>query len=372
MEQFYVTGAIKDKKDNRDYKIEDLLGSPTLEVVELPKDFEVSPITWVKNQLQQPSCVGQATTASKEPEEGVKLSARSLYARCKQMDGNYDWGTSFRQAQEAMIKYGACEEEYFPEPKQALEITTYANTKLMNDFVVANAELHANESYYSIGKKWNGTEYNYFYDVMQAMYTYKSRVVTGCDWYTGYNNLSDTQYALHEPTGNLAGGHAFYINGWRTHNGELQLILVNSWGSAWGDGGKFYANKEWFNKHAYFSWINIDLQKKLPVDKRYYPMENKFYKEEDTGWRPYNKYLEEKAMLAYWTIKLGHMPSERELRGAIYGMWDKEALWGGRVGDAWLYVQKPTWDKWVIEGVQEQYLEKVKRLYKNPSWDGKI
>jgi hypothetical protein len=362
-------GAIKDKDDRRDYQVADIMGAA--EDVYIPDEFEVAPITKIKYQNGYPSCVGQATSAAKEPDEGVELSARGVYIKCKERDGNTNWGTSLRCAQLVSINPGIPEEKLLPEDHTG-GVEKYLNLDYYTDTVKANAIQHANQSVYSVGKKWLGDHYDYFEDVIKAIWQFKKRVITGCDWYESYDNMQSSNFILKNPTGVLRGGHCFYSNGVKKINGERHIIFVNSFGDWWGDKGKFYANKEWFNKYAYNGWLHIDLPKKLPIDLRYYPIDRTNYNPDNTGWRPWNKYLLEKAMLAYWTTKLGHFPTVREINGSVYGLWDKEALWSNRVGDAWLYCQKPSYDKWNKEGILENKLAEIKIKCQNSNWDGKI
>lgn len=321
---YYGLGAIKDKKDRRDYCVEDILGA----AVELPNEYSVAEIDEIDNQHHIPDCVARATTKAKEPQECIDLSARDLYSRCKESDGNLDWGTSFRTAQMAMQDWGVAEERLVKSDTD-LSVLDYI-TVSRNLKIIENAAEHKNSSYYSIGKKLKQNDY--FEDVRQAMFQFKARAVSGCQWFTSYNKLS-APFIIDKPFGYLQGGHAWYINGWKQHNGETVLVAVNSFGDGWGDKGKFYIRKDWFNKHAYFGWINIDLPKKLPVDL--------FYGQQ----RTWTGFLKEQAMVAYWTPRLKRLPSHREIKAAIYGFWDKEALFNKRVGDAWLYCTKIKWNE---------------------------
>ena len=324
--QNYGLGCQKDTKDRRDYMVEDILGG----FKPLPQEYSVAEIEWIKSQKQIPSCVAEATTGGKEPQEVVRLSSRDLYARCKENDGNATWGTSFRSAQQAMQKHGVTEENLL-ESNSNLSLFEYLFFD-RNEKQINNALEHRNESYYSIGKKIQNPDY--FETVRQTMYQFKSRVVCGCDWYENYNGLK-VPYIMPEPYGDKVGGHGWYINGWKQISGVPVLILVNSFSDKWGDNGMFYATKEWFNKHAYFAWINIDLPKDLPVDK-YYGQK-----------RTWAKFLQEQAMVAYWTPKLRRLPSKREIDASSYGYWDADALFKKRVGDIWLYVTKPEWNRLV-------------------------
>ena len=339
--KIYTTGAVRDKEDKRDYMIEDVLGAPLMEY-ELPLEFTVSPVLTVKYQDGIPSCVAQATTGAKEPDEQIGLSARFLFSKCKKLDGDKGWGTSFRQAQKAMQQFGVCKERLYPEKQ--ISTNDYIDLKYITDDLTTDALIHRNESYYSCGKKRQDT---YFDDLVQVLFQFKKRIVCGCDWYESYNRLTPP-FILPAPTGAFLGGHAWYINGWKVINGKRCLVMVNSYSSSWGDNGCAYLSLKWFNDNAYFGWINLDLPKILPIDERYGQS------------RTWTTFLKEKVMVAYWTPKLGRLPSKREVDGAVYGYWDKDAIFNNRVGDAWLYVQKPAYLMWELDGTLHEKIKELK------------
>ena len=365
------TGAVEDTNDRRDYKIEDILGTPKeIEALNIPQEFNVLENQPVKYQNGVPSCIGQATALAKQLDEGKELSARGVYLKCKELDGNTNWGTSFRQAQKVMIQFGVPEENLLPEDHSKGTVH-YINPEFWTEKIAVNAKEHANESYYSIGKKITLGS-SYFETAIAAMFKFQKPFVTGCMWYSDYNDMAGRDFITPNPVGKQIGGHGYVGKGVKIIRGQRCIIMQNSYGKWWGDDGDFYVNEEWFNKHAYLGWMHIDLPKNLPIDRRYFPMDNKYYKKENTGWRPWNKYLQEQAMLAYWTTRLGHMPSTREIIGSVYGYYPKEALWKNSFGDAWLYIQFPTYLKWQKEGTLQKNLIRVKELNQDPNWNGKL
>lgn len=66
----------------------------------------------------------------------------------------------------------------------------------------------------------------------------------------------------------------------------------------------------------------------IPVNQRY---------GQERNW---SSFLKEKAMVGYWTPILRRLPTMQEINGAIYGHWDKEALFKGRVYTNWKYYTK--------------------------------
>lgn len=67
-----------------------------------------------------------------------------------------------------------------------------------------------------------------------------STVVFGVAWYEDMFNPSKSGFI--KPTGALAGGHAFLCIGYSKRRGAFRF--VNSWGSDWGDNGRFWMTGE--------------------------------------------------------------------------------------------------------------------------------
>lgn len=72
----------------------------------------------------------------------------------------------------------------------------------------------------------------------------KGPVVVGTDW---YNDMFDVgQDGFVQPTGGVAGGHCFLLIG--DHPSEGAFEFQNSWGSSWGQNGRFKMKYEDFDK----------------------------------------------------------------------------------------------------------------------------
>jgi hypothetical protein len=83
------------------------------------------------------------------------------------------------------------------------------------------------------------------------------------------------------------------------------------------------------------AWTSLDIPAVLPVDNRYGET------------RTWDKYMAEKkfAFNTWLTNQIKRQPTNREIIGAVYGYWDFEAIFKGRVGDKWLYMTKPAYQK---------------------------
>ncbi len=73
-----------------------------------------------------------------------------------------------------------------------------------------------------------------FHGVLQALQ--KGPGITGTNWYEGMFTAHGPD-AIVEPVGELAGGHEYLCYGADVERGLL--LFWNSWGSGWGNGGRF-------------------------------------------------------------------------------------------------------------------------------------
>lgn len=83
-----------------------------------------------------------------------------------------------------------------------------------------------------------------FDSIRLAMYQNQCPLGAGLLWYLEY----DTKDGIILDNGNhLLGGHAVKIAGTKKINGEVYLIIQNSWGEAYGDKGFFYLSRKMAN-----------------------------------------------------------------------------------------------------------------------------
>ncbi len=84
--------------------------------------------------------------------------------------------------------------------------------------------------------------YAFSYDVEEvAMWIMnKNPVVIGVDWYEGmYEAVTENRFYI-TPTGRKTGGHCTLLDGVRWNKDEKDYFRgLNSWGSGWGDHGRF-------------------------------------------------------------------------------------------------------------------------------------
>lgn len=64
----------------------------------------------------------------------------------------------------------------------------------------------------------------------------RGTIVLGTNWYANMTELAPGAYA--KPNGGAQGGHAYLCCGYNQRSGSFRCI--NSWGSSWGDNGRFW------------------------------------------------------------------------------------------------------------------------------------
>lgn len=304
---YCTTGALKDKKDRRDYKASGILCSQKEYPPIVSVECEFDP----KNQFGRGSCTSQAQAHHKERQEKKRLSARFVMANVKTLiEKNTGYGGHTRNSFKAVNKWGIPEEHLLPEPAPNMSWEEYIDANKIDKSVYENAVEHKSESYWSIQKTVNDIK-----DVLQTGNT----VVISMQWYSEFNKLDKNGF-LHKGI-NGAGGHAVEII---EANDELQAFKVkNSWGKGWGKDGYFYIRYSEMNL-IWDLWTSLDIPDDLPVDN-YYGL---FRQPIDT-WR--EMYIVVQCLIRYQRI-----PSRREVN-ALLAYWDYDEVFNGTKGDVWLY-----------------------------------
>lgn len=304
MSSQFKGGAIKDKRDRRDYHLSGISG-----IVELPSSFRLNDPFPIKNQNGFGSCTGQAAAGHKQLQEGIELSARFAYAMTKKLEGNKDWGAYTRNQFKVLTETGAVSEESWPERHDISE-QEYLDWNIIPFNVVESANKHKSQKYWRVEPD--------FESIKQAIYQYKQAVVISVPWYISYNQPKDGYLALDKDLG-WRFGHAVLIEGWQ----EDWLILRNSYGDTWGLNGICYFHKSF---PIWDVWISTDHEKKLPINLYYgrKRMWSDFMIEKGIAFNP-------------WLIKkIGRLPSNIEITALRFN-WPYEAVFKGKFKDAWLY-----------------------------------
>ena len=207
--------------------------------------YEIKTIS-VKNQYPINNCVFQATTTQKENDEKVELSARSLTGLAKRaglISGN--GFSNLRTGQLMLQKHGILEQKDLPEGN--MDWSVYSRGWVDTEKI----SIHKTKSFWKVNSK------NEIYKLLDD-----DRIVTmGMNWYTGFNQSGGFRapWKVNGRVGLYVGGHALAIKG---YDGDY-LIIQNSYGADWGDGGDFYLHVDYaigFIK-KWGAYTNLDIPK---------------------------------------------------------------------------------------------------------------
>jgi len=183
----YGLGRLPSPPDRRDY----LMADAVRELEAAPRPVKHWASRRVLDQGREPECVGFAwahwgiSTPVEDP--WTNLMGRAIYRDCKLLDGNSEPGSTVRSGAKAMLKRGRIKTYFFA-----------ASVDEALDFVARFGP-----------------------------------VVFGSVWTEGMFKPSLFGHII-RPTGAVAGGHAYLIDGVE----RLYARIHQSWGVEWGDGGE--------------------------------------------------------------------------------------------------------------------------------------
>ena len=227
----YKTGAIKDKKDDRDYLIKDYI-KPTSIPTSLDLSNTMQP---VRDQGDEGSCVAFAACAMKESQETNEgtLSTRFLYERIKQPGG----GAYPRDSMDVLLNTGVCPEDcqkYIPNI-----ITNPCNNS------VKLARQNKIKEYVRLTS---------IEEFKQCLYQYGCFLIS-FEIYEGW--LIYNPDGIVTTKGKLLGGHAVCCCGY--DDTTKRLKFKNSWGTSWGKEGYGYISYNNTLFTLYDAWKSIDI-----------------------------------------------------------------------------------------------------------------
>jgi len=239
----YITGALKDKDDSRDYLIKTYLKK-----ISLPESLDLSStLQRVRNQGDEGSCVSFAACSMKESQEVDEglLSVRFLYEKIKHPEG----GAYPRDACVILLNEGVCSEDcqkYVPNIvttacDNAVEVAKQNKIKLYARLLTID-------------------------DMKQCLYQYGCFLIS-FDVYEGWLNPVN---GIVTTNGDLLGGHAVCCCGF---NNSTQLLkFKNSWGTSWGQKGYGYISYSDAISTLYDAWKSIDIseseEKSVPPEPK--------------------------------------------------------------------------------------------------------
>lgn len=229
--------------DERDFQFKDLGGwfdyKPKHEV-------HVVNTASVKDQAPFNNCVFQSYAVTREVDEKVPLSVRSL-VRYAKMEGMIrgDGFSNLRSAQKAGLDFGIAEESLCP---PILGTWQAYSSGFNSREIELNAISHRAKSFFRV------TSHNDYFKALD-----EGRAIhTGFTWRTKYNLMGGLRapWVLPWGSGVSVGGHAVALKGYDMKKGLFHF--QNSFGSDWGDGGDFYVPFEKFDGIEGYVAVDMD------------------------------------------------------------------------------------------------------------------
>lgn len=218
-------GALENPEDSRDYVL-----SVSLDEAILPRKVDISDkIVWIKSQGQEGTCVGQAGSSFKEWFSGIKLSARYLYYRGRQISGyipnpgkEHSGGSVPRDVMKALVQYGVCKEEMWPYKEW--------DTSHPTEGLDLDAKYHKFSSYSSALN----------IDIMRSHLATTGTPImisvpiydNGYQWYRSVVAKNNNTVTVGSK---VTSGHGILVVGYDDDRQAFKIL--NSWGSGWGEGG---------------------------------------------------------------------------------------------------------------------------------------
>ena len=323
--EIFICRVKKNKKDNRDFKIKGIRKP----LVVPNKHFDFVDNFPVKYQGRLGSCSSQAGTHHKERQEGVQGSARFGMTISKLIEGNKkEWGYT-RNIMKAYNKTGMCEETLYPEPKNGVSWLEYINPKLLTDNMYKNAKKHKSKSYWNISRSIDSLRRELFEGKKE-----NRTIALAVKWYKVFNNsYVGKAGVLPMKLKGYAGGHLVECVDYDDY--LEQFKCKNSYSERYGDNGFFYIPYKLLPKIFLNAMTSLDLAKVLAVDNRYGIV------------RTWNSFMREQAMAfnAWLFAQIGRLPNNREISALAYGFWSFSEVFRGKVGDKWLTMTKPEYNK---------------------------
>jgi C1A family cysteine protease len=232
------------KKDFRDYKF----SAPLHVASNLPKKIDLrSEFLAPFDQGQLGACTGNAYAALKEfllKKYGKTVDALSrlfIYYEERVIEGtvNEDSGAEMRDGMKVLQKNGVCKESLWP-----YDINTF--THKPTDAMIADAANYKITSYASI-PDLNG---------IKSCLAEGFPVAMGFYVYQEFENIGSTGILkMPKSSEQPLGGHAVVIVGYKdTTKTSGYLIVRNSWGAEWGDGGYFYMPYKYLHLAGFDLW----------------------------------------------------------------------------------------------------------------------
>jgi hypothetical protein len=245
-----ITGAKKDKYDDRDYVFE-ALGTPPVSDVDWEKGFDIEEKLgfklFPKDQQQSYSCVGQSNAIYSAVKKVINrlyndVSAKSIYSLIAL--GN-NQGAYLRDGAKSLADIGALLEKKLP---------SFDNNGFATETWLTNKDWFTED----IKKEMKALKADdYFRVTTWTIDGFAKAIRDGDGMVAGVvGNNNGTWFStypqpplLTTPQGQLW-GHAIYFGKFRIRNGKKELGFLNSWGEQVGEKGWQWIGEEWFAENG--------------------------------------------------------------------------------------------------------------------------
>jgi len=276
-----VGGLKRDKDVSKDFPSHKALGL-FAGYTPLRDEFEIGGLT-MKDQSPNNTCTQISLSTVLEANERIELSEQSQ--TCFAMEANTISQNGFSTLKNqlgVLQKNGMCQKNMLDGDRN--NWANFSSPTNLTPVIIQNASGHKIKSYWSCGSR---DEKLKALDSGHALYT-------GMDWYSAfcaYGSFSspwliignDKTYKVGDIDtesifskilksilalfkgllGVAVGGHALAIIGYKmNYYGHKVYVFQNSYGSGWGDNGKFYVDMDYFDAYGHPAYALLD----IPVD----------------------------------------------------------------------------------------------------------
>lgn len=213
----------------------------------------------IRNQIIYGNCV--AMTLATAMDVGKMKSYGSEF---ENYSASYIYGNGLAGADESGMPFVGTISQVMVDGSPRVDIANNKASIPLDTMSVADSvTLHNNIPAYAaqnaLKQKFVTPEAFDFYDAAKIhsyLQTYGCVAIAFCYPY-GFNSLSGPSSIMPPPTNGYEGVHAALITGATVISGKLHWIVQNSWGTGWGDGGKFYIPWDYGRNSTYTAnyWI---------------------------------------------------------------------------------------------------------------------
>lgn len=235
-------GLIPPKKEyigKRRFSYAKYFGSPL--PIDVP-DFMVGKPIRIKNQGGDGTCVSFALSSVSEDQEGFEIEPAYIWYKISKLAGYNPFGADPDVGCKVLTKFGSLSVDsspfHLPEDGSAVALNIWDSN------LDRLASMQKKKSWFEIDGPGDR-----FDNIRQVLWTHASEKVTafcGIYWQPVWD-FSD-KGRCENFGGDKSRPHAIKILGQKTIDGVPYLVVQNSWGESFGDGGLFYFSREVANK----------------------------------------------------------------------------------------------------------------------------